>query len=396
MEYEITMPVLSDTMDKGKIVKWHVKEGDSVKKGDVIAEVESDKAIMEVQTFKDGVVKKLLAKEGDEIEVKKPIAIIETQSFKKTEPKKAKPKEKREKKEEREISIFEDLIPIPSKKTKNAFASPAAKKEAQKSGIDIKALQKESKLPKPTHLKDIEEEKLKRYFTPKALKILKEYEIDTDNFQLNRKYREEDIENFIKKHNIPKKIPLSSNQKAVIKNIQNSLSKPSFHIYETIKIGFEIKEFKFTAYLLKILAEVMQKHPKTRAVLEKEELKIYPNSNISVALAKNDSLYMVVLKEAQNKTLKEIDEWLREIKTRELKKEDFEDSTFGVSNLGMFEIEAFDALINKNDCAIAAVGKLKGDEFKITFTFDHRILNGVDAAVFVRDLKKAFLEEKNV
>jgi len=78
MEYKIVMPVLSDTMDKGKLVKWHVSEGDFVKEGDVVAEVESDKAVMKIQTFKSGIVKKLLVKEGDEVPVKAPIAIIET------------------------------------------------------------------------------------------------------------------------------------------------------------------------------------------------------------------------------------------------------------------------------------------------------------------------------
>ena len=80
MDYEIKMPVLSDTMESGKLIKWHVKEGQSVKKGDVIADVESDKAIMEIQTFKSGVVKKLFSKEGENIDIGKTIAVIETET----------------------------------------------------------------------------------------------------------------------------------------------------------------------------------------------------------------------------------------------------------------------------------------------------------------------------
>ena len=80
MEYKVIMPVLSDTMDKGKLVKWNVKEGQYVKEGDKIAEVESDKATMDVQTFKSGVVKKLLASVGDEVPVKSVIAIIDTEA----------------------------------------------------------------------------------------------------------------------------------------------------------------------------------------------------------------------------------------------------------------------------------------------------------------------------
>ncbi len=402
MEYKIVMPVLSDTMDKGKLIKWHVKENDRVKKGDVIAEVESDKAIMEVQTFKDGIVKKLLAKEGEEIEVKKPIAIIET-DIKEAESKNSKtklkkmPKKNNLKESKKEVSIFEDILPANEPKiTKiKGAASPAAKKEALKINLDIESLQKEGKLPTPAHLKDINEEKLKKYFTPKALKLIKDYQIDINSFKFDKKYKEEDIKNFIKENNIPKISPLSSNQKAVIQNLQNSLQKPTFHIYETIEIGFDVK-LKFTAYFIKILGEVMQNHPKTRAVLEQNSLKIYPSSNISVALAKDDELYMVVIKRVENKSLIEIEEWLKEIKTKKLSKEDMEGSTFGVSNLGMFKIEAFDAIINKNDSAIVAIGEIKNNIFKAVFTFDHRILNGKDAALFVKELKEAFLEGKYV
>ncbi len=403
MEYKIVMPVLSDTMDKGKLIKWHVKENDRVKKGDVIAEVESDKAIMEVQTFKDGVVKKLLAKEGDEIEVKKPIAIIETDT-KEAENKKEqeeKPKERVQKNNlketKEEISIFEDILPAnkPKIAKTKAAASPAAKKEALKINLDIESLQKEGKIPTPAHLKDIKETELKKYFTPKALKLIKEYQIDINSFKLNKKYKEEDIKNFIKENNIPKISPLSSNQKAVIQNLKNSLQKPIFHIYETIEIGFDIK-FKFTAYFLKILAKVMQNHPKTRAVLKQNSLQIYPSSNISVALAKDNELYMAVIKKAEDKSLNQIEEWLKEIKTKKLSKEDMEGSTFGVSNLGMFKIEAFDAIINKDDSAIAAIGEIKENRFKTIFTFDHRILNGKDAALFVKELKEAFLEGRYV
>ena len=82
MEYKVVMPVLSDTMDKGKLTKWYVKEGQFVKEWDKIAEVESDKATMDIQTFKSGVVKKLLVKEGDEVPVKSVIAIIDTKKKK--------------------------------------------------------------------------------------------------------------------------------------------------------------------------------------------------------------------------------------------------------------------------------------------------------------------------
>ena len=406
MEYKIVMPVLSDTMDKGKLIKWRVKEGDIVHKGDVIAEVESDKAIMEVQTFKDGIVKKLLVKEGEEVPVKTPIAIIETEVEAKEEPQKApqpqKPKEEqpqptpKPKEETKKIApsvppIIQELLATPV----SGKASPAAKKKAAEAGIDIEALQAEGILPKPAHLKDVEQEILKRYFTPKALKLLKEYGIDPENFNLDHKIDEEEVRAYILEHDIPQPLPLSSNRKAVIANVQNSAKKPVYFVYETFDIR-PYENIKLTSLLIKTIADAMQRHPLTRAKLQGDSYLIYPNSNISVAVAKGDDLYMVVCKKAQTKTLEQIDEWVRGLKDRTYTPEELSGSTFGISNLGMFGITRFSAMINKQDCGIAAFGKLKENRIEVTFTFDHRILNGVDAAKFVTDLKTSFKEQSDV
>ena len=397
MDYKIIMPVLSDTMDKGKLVKWRVHEGDVVHKGDVIAEVESDKAIMEVQTFHDGVVKKLLVHEGDEVPVKEPIAIIDTEAVsqpsrqpqKEDKPKATQTKPKPKPKEEVPPIITELLEP--KKPLPKGSASPAAKKEAATLGIDIEKLQKEQKLPIPAHIKDINKIKLERYFTPKALKLLKEYNIAVSNFTLDHKIAYDEVLAYIRANNIPKIMPLSSNRKAVRDNVEQSAKKPVYYVFET----FDIKKYegiKLTSLLLKAIAEAMQKHPLTRAVLDGDTYKIYPHSNISVAVAKEDALYMVVCKNVEEKSLQEIDNWVREIKSRDYTPDDLQGSTFGISNLGMFGIERFSAMINKKDCGIAAFGALQDSKIEATFTFDHRILNGVDAAKFVTDIKKALKE----
>lgn len=391
MDYEVIMPVLSDTMEKGKLIKWHVKEGDEVKAGDVIAEVESDKAIMEVQTFKSGVVKKLLVKEGEEVPVKTPIAIIEVKE------------EEEEKPQKPSTATLPPVISelLEQKKTKeqaeekkgikpvSGIASPAARVLAAKEGIDIEKLQSLGQLPKPAHLKDVEREVLRRYFTPKALKLIEEYNIDISSFELNRKYSADDLLEYIEKNDIPLVKRLSSNRIAVKKMVEQSAKKPVYFMFESVDLGFEPK-YKLTAYLIKILALAMQNHPLTRAVLEDDSLKIYPNSNISVAVSKGEELYMAVCKRAQKKSLKEIEEWLKEIKVRRLGPDDLKGSTFGLSNLGMFGVERFSAMIYDKDSGIAAFGKLGGGRIKVTFTFDHRILNGVDAALFVEDVKELF------
>ncbi|BAF70043.1 2-oxo acid dehydrogenase subunit E2 [Nitratiruptor sp. SB155-2] len=404
MDYKIVMPVLSDTMDKGKLIKWHVKEGDVVHKGDVIAEVESDKAIMEVQTFKDGVVKKLLVKEGDEVPVKEPIAILDTEvkepvtktqaSEQKEQPKEKTVVQKEESKpqtpQKSEVPpVLQELMPTSTSPSVEGYASPAAKKAAAKANIDIESLQKEGILPKPAHLKDINEELLKRYFTPKALHLLQEYQIDAKKFSMDHKINEKEVQDFILKNNIPKPVPLSSNQKAVKQNVEGSTKKPTYLIMET----FDIKPYedvKLTSVFIKTIADVMQRHPLTRAVLDGERYLVYPTSNISVAVAKGNDLFMVVCKNAEQKSLEEIDEWVRGLKKRNYSAEELSGSTFGISNLGMFGIDRFSAMINKKDSGIAAFGALNNGKIKVTFTFDHRVLNGVDAAKFVSDLKNSF------
>ena len=408
MEYKIVMPILSDTMDKGKLVKWYVKEGQYVKEGDKIAEVESDKATMDIETFKSGVVKKLLASVGEEVPVKSVIAIIETEA---KEVKEVKSEDKSSKSEvlnsEKKQTVQHSKQDTKNSKLKTqnpstyqpihtstllkGSASPAAKKLASEYDIDIEKLQKKDILPTPAHEKDIKEFILKRYFTPAALKLIKEYEIDPDNFKLDHKITKEEVLNYIRKNNIPKITPLSNNQKAVIKNVENANAKPTFFIFDEIEVTKK-EGIKLTAILIKALALAMQKNPLTRSILKEDKLLTYPASNISVAVSREDGLYMCVIKNAEEKTLQEINEWLKTIKTKRLTLDYLSGSTFGISNLGMFNVKRFTALINDKDAGIGAFGSLIDGKIKVTFTFDHRILNGVHAAKFVNDFKAALKE----
>ena len=371
MSYEITMPVLSDTMDKGVLVKWHKKEGDYVKKGEVIAEVESDKAVLEIESFYDGYIH-LLANEGDEIEVKKTIAIIDDKPTLKTKPKistKTETKKKTIKKEKK--SLKKEI-----KKIKGA--SPLAKKLAKQYKIDI------SNLPTPIHEKDIKEYLLNRYFTPKAKKLVLEYNI-FDEFDLNHKIDSNEVLEYIKQNNIPKKVKLSPNQQAVIKNVEKAIQKPTFRIFEEVTLPKT--DYKLTTIFIKALSNTMIKHPKSRT---NEEFLEYPTSNISIAVNKDDGLYMVVLKNIENLSLEEINNFLKEVKTKRLTIKDLKGSTFGISNLGMFGVDSFDSLINDKDSGILSIGTNKNGKIKLIFTFDHRIFNGVEAALFVKDFKEEF------
>ncbi len=405
MDYKITMPQLSDSMSEGKLVEWKVKVGDKVNSGDVIADIESDKAVIELQTFKDGIVKELLLKENDDAKVGSVIAVIDT-DVKNNKIEINKKDIVKKKEHSKETKIPNDK---PSKPSENimdflfdndeknpslpeGISTPVAKQKASKFGINIQKLQKENKLPVPAFEKDILKSVADKYFTPKSKQLLYEYELKTNNFKLDHKIDTAEIKKYIKENNIPKIVKISANQKAVINTVTKNWQRPIYHIYEEVEISKK-DGIKLSANILKALSSSMQKFTFSRTIFENNILKVYPSSNISVALSKGETLYMVVLKNSEDLSLKEINDWLKEIKTKKITLEDLQGSTFGVSNLGMFEIDNFDALINGNDAGIVAFGALKNSKMKVTFTFDHRIVNGAMAAQFVMDFKK---ELKNV
>ncbi len=297
MAYNIVMPQLSDSMEEGKLISWKVKPGDHVKVGDTIAEVESDKAIMEVQTFHDGVVKELKVKEGESVPVGTVIAVIEeagassseepakpegssaqsavdnetseklevrseeepTQEYKVADNESSTPKKSNDKEAQSAVQTTNDTIPTndeksildeilgetePEKSTHYSLptthsgeagvASPKARALAAKYGLNIEALQKEENLPTPAHEADIKKYYYRRYFTAKALKLLQEYNLSPELFAVGKKHSEKEILEYIAEHEIPKTEPLDAMRKAIIATVTQAQQKPVYHIYDAI------------------------------------------------------------------------------------------------------------------------------------------------------------------
>ncbi|RMD45631.1 MAG: 2-oxo acid dehydrogenase subunit E2, partial [Aquificota bacterium] len=185
MDYEITMPKLTDTMESGLIVRWLKDEGEYIEKGEPIVEVETEKAIQEVPVFKSGIIKKIVANEGDEVPVGKPIAILEiTEEKPKTEKKEVQEViKKKQPKKEKKLEYKEEKVKIEEVKKETiklpeGAASPAAKKLASELNIDIKTLQEKEKLPTPAHEEDILTYYYSKYFEIDAIKEAKAYNID--------------------------------------------------------------------------------------------------------------------------------------------------------------------------------------------------------------------------
>ena len=413
MKYEIVMPQLSDSMEEGKLIEWKVQEGQKVKEGDVVAEVESDKAVMDVESFKSGVVKKLYAKEGESIPVGKVMALIETDvnDTKKTEekPQKTKVKEinKKEVKEDQkkpqkvEPDILDELFYKSLKPVdQDEVASPKAKAFAAKVGVDIEQLQKDNILPTPIHFTDVKEYYEDRHFTPKALHLINLYHIDKTLFKGQNKVDEDEVKRYIDQNEIPLPRPIDNIKKAIIENVTNASKKPVYHMYDTIDATLidrhTSKEVTITVWLLKVFAEAMMRHEGFRTTFLQNKLQIWTNASISVAMSDKDALYMPVIKDINKKDVSQIAKELKELEERVINRKitlnDLSGSTFGLSNLGMTGIDSFDAMINKDDSAIAAVGSKKNGHIKITLSVDHRVVNGMQSALFFKTLKEISLD----
>ena len=405
--YEIVMPQLSDSMDEGKLIAWKVSVGQEVKSGDVIAEVESDKAIMEVETFKDGIVKELLVKEGEEAKVGSVIARIETDE--KSSEKQVKipqevKKEKAKQEETQEIQTKPELD-ITQKKEKSVQKqsdetvkniSPKARAKAAQYGIELQTLTQHTGKTQ-LHAKDVEAYMQEHYFTPKAQQLLKTYKLQTSLFSLDHKIDATEVQEYIDRHEIPLPHAISSLQKAIINNVTLSAQKPVFHMYEhgDATLLEQNRQYSITAWLIKIFATVMMRHETFRSRLYEESIAVYPNASIAVAVADAKELYMPVIKNANKLSIKEIDAVLKSFKsklqTKSFRSQDMQGSTFGLSNLGMLGVERFDAMINKEDSAIMAVGAINERKISLTLTVDHRLINGYEAALFMGDVKKELL-----
>jgi len=419
--YEIVMPQLSDSMEEGKLIEWKVQPGQKVKAGDVIADVESDKAVMEVQTFKAGTVKSLKVEAGSSAPVGTVIAEIDTGE--ESEDKRAESEEQGAKKREKSViskkqpadrqvqkkeqtathkEIAQTLSqPHTSERaTLNAQHSslgfsPKARAKAAAYGLDADTI-REHTGKETIHAEDVERYRLEHYFTAKARDLLARYRIDPGVFALDHKVDSEEVKAYIAAHGLALPTPLSPMQKAIIANVEASATKPVYRVYESLDASLLAQyeaHYSMTTILVKLFAVAMMRFEHFRSQLHDDVMLLSSDANIAVAVADEEALYMPVVKGAQALTLAQIADILGTFKEKRKQRSftaaDFEGSTFGISNLGMFGIARFDAMINRNDSAIAAIGGVKEGSLSITLTIDHRLVNGYEAAQFVAFLKEA-------
>ena len=405
MSIDILMPALSPTMEEGTLSKWLVKEGDNVVSGDLIAEIETDKATMEVETIEDGIVGKLLVQEGEEaIKVNSVIAILieEGETLKGNE------------------------TPLP----KNELKSEAS------SNINL-----EIKLDNSTNSKlniEVNKDNLinkdanRIFISPLANRLAKQLDINlklVNGSGPNGRIVKFDIENFDhnKKENI-NNISLSEDNFEIIKNtsmrktiaarlVKSKNEAPHFYLSldcnldKLLEIRASINTKSNDKYkisvndmIVKAASASLIKVPKANASWEDENTKYYKNTDISVAVAIDGGLITPIVRNVQSKGLYEISSDMKYLSSKakegKLLPAEYIGGSFSISNLGMFGIKQFSAVINPPQGAILAVGAGErkaivinenisiATVMSVTLSCDHRVIDGAVGAEFLSVFKE--------
>lgn len=414
----ITMPLLSDTMTEGVIAEWHFKVGDTIKSDDVLADVETDKATMEVTAYAEGTLLYIGVEKGQAAKVNDIIAIIgeegtdvtpllKQKTGKKMEPA-AKTKEKDDKPAASEPSnATEAEKPAGDDDDSRLKASPLARKIAKDKGIsltDVKGTGDGGRIIK----KDVES------YTPSAQPTAPAVAAPASEGATTTV----SIPQYVGEERYTEK-PVTQMRKTISRRLSESFLVP--HFYLTIKINMdnviparakinEVAPVKvsFNDLVIKAAAVALKQHPAINASWQGDTIRYNEHVNIGVAVAVDEGLLVPVVRFADGKSLShisaEVKEFAQRAKAKKLQPADWEGSTFTVSNLGMFGIDEFTAIINAPDSCILAIGGIDqvpvvkngqivpGNIMKVTLTCDHRVVDGATGAAFLQTLK-SLLEE---
>ncbi len=410
----IRMPKMSDTMEEGVIASWLKKVGDKVESGDILAEVETDKATMELEAYEDGTLLYTAVDAGNGVPVDGVIAIIgeEGADYKALlEAEKSGGTENTETKQEKTAEAPEteskSAQSVPAVKTvtsdnRRVKASPLAKKIASDKGIDLASVNgtgPDGRIVK----KDVEN------YTPPA-QPQQPAQVSTEQtaapITLPKVVGEENSE----------KVELSQMRKAIARRLSESkFSAPHFYLTMEINMDKAIEARKsmneispvkisFNDMVVKATAAALRKHPAVNVSWGEDHLIQHDHIHIGVAVAIPDGLIVPVVKFADNKTLSHISAEVKELaqkaKDKKLQPEEFSGNTFTISNLGMFGIEEFTAIVNPPDACIMAVSGIKetvivkngemkpGNVMKVTMSCDHRAVDGAVGAAFLVTFKE--------
>jgi pyruvate dehydrogenase E2 component (dihydrolipoamide acetyltransferase) len=435
MAKEIIMPKLSDTMEEGTFISWKKGVGDKVERGDIVAEVETDKANMELEAFDSGVLLEIRAKAGDVVPVGTVIGLIGEPG----ERPASKPgvdrviKEVEAKKppaEEEEVSEIEEKKAVATEMKK--IAEPAHTAEYKEEAAGPTA-EKQGEIREELAEAAAGEEKA----SPMVRRLAREQGVDLGDVRgtgPEGRILREDLDKFLKERGTGKEVslkpgmagpetpsgkkltePLSRMRAAIARNVAVSWRTiPHFSVSVPVDMGEAerlqrgVREagvsLSINDVIIKAAAAALRKYPRLNASFSDDGIILYPEINIGVAVSVEDGLLVPVVRGCEKLALKELAARSRDLidKARQgkISEQEISGGTFTVSNLGMFGVEAFSAVIYPGQAAILAVaaihdtavageeGIVKGRVMNVTLSADHRIVDGAYAARFLSELKK--------
>lgn len=412
-EEVVLMPRLSDTMTEGVIASWHKKVGEAVKKGDVLADIETDKATMELESYKDGILLHQGAPAGATIRVNDLLCIIGNENLDVaailasinnagTAPAAASPAASSaavSPSAPHSVSANTDV----SNNSGRIFASPLAKKMAADKGIDLSRVKGSGDNGRIVR-QDIET------FTPAAASTAAAGHQPTMPVAAPVVAGKESFE----------EVPVSQMRKVIARRLSESLfTAPHFYLTMSIDMDAAVAartrlnenaavKISFNDMVVKATALALRQHPKVNSSWLGDTIRFNHHINIGVAVAVEEGLLVPVVRFADGKSLtaigSEVKTFAQKAKDKKLQPADWEGSTFTISNLGMFGIDQFTAIINPPDACILAVGGISqepvvkngqivpGHVMKVTLSCDHRVVDGATGAAFLQTLK-GLLEE---
>jgi pyruvate dehydrogenase E2 component (dihydrolipoyllysine-residue acetyltransferase) len=429
---KVLMPKLSDAMETGKVIKWLKKEGDAVKGGDVIAEIETDKANVEIEAFGGGVLRKIMVGEGGQVPVGDMIGVIADPAddigsvatapsprpaaaapAPSAAPSTARPDPLPAMESYKSAPATNAVVPMSAAPAQSpgrdgrVKASPLARKVAAQSGVDLRLLQGTGPGGRIVR-RDVETAAAAP--RPAAAPTAAAPAPSRPQFVIPQRSEAEFEDR-----------PLSAIRAIIAKRMPLSKA-PVPHFYVTSEVSMDRAwalraelnglegqpKVSVTDMVIKACALALLKNPGVNAQLQGQNLRVFNRAHIGIAVALDEGLITPVLRDCDVKPLAQIAVEARDLAERarggKLRAQEFSGATFSVSNLGMYDVEEFSAIINPPEGAILAVGSVLekpvaeggqlrvGRRMKMTISCDHRVMDGAMGARFLQDVKR-LLEE---
>ena len=422
MSVNILMPALSPTMEEGTLAKWLVKEGDKIQSGDLIAEIETDKATMEFEAVDEGIIGKLLVSEGSEgVKVNSPIAVIldDGEELKVNETADLVVDTEYTKLEitkEEVVKNKEPSMNVIQNSNTRIFATPLARRLAREKGVDLGNISgsgPHGRIVK-TDILDVNVSSVDTNQVSLKNPVLKTNVQKADGSSITNLYADREF----------KEIPLNNMRKTVASRLTEAKQNvPHFYLRKEARIDELLQvrarlnahlaeknnKLSINDFIIKSCALALQSVPTANAIWAEDKILQLKPSDIAVAVSVEDGLFTPVIRDADTKSLSNISKEMKDLagkaRSKKLMPSEYQGGSFSISNLGMFGVDNFDAVINPPHGAILAVGRglqkpiVNEDEtisvanlMSLTLSVDHRVIDGALGAKLLQSITK-YLED---